>query len=284
MGKDLLAAHAGATLIYYHKDHLSVRASTDGSSGTAVGQQAHYPYGETWYATGTTTDYFFTSYKRDAESGNDYAVFRYDVNRLGRFSSPDPIVGSFAAPQSLNRYAYVAGDPVNRIDPNGLQFFDDFFSPPFGFCSPFPFRVTLLIDGFEVPGFFLCRSLFGVRGTIRRILCKIECNLSFFEDIVICRLESGACGDTCDQLFLRGSAAWAACIANCAKDLEACLHVQEAPARSACEAALRKGACATQDIEASGPFFLRHATPADGSAACSWNSLPHHGLEPCALG
>ena len=160
LGKDLLAAYAGATLIYYHRDHLSVRTITDGTSGTVVGQQAHYPYAETWYATGTTTDYRFTSYKRDAESGNDYAVFRYDVNRLGRFASPDPIAGSFAVPQSLNRYGYVAGDPVNRIDPAGLRGFDDFFPPPFGFCSPFPFRVTLLIDGLEVPPFLICpRSL-----------------------------------------------------------------------------------------------------------------------------
>ena len=39
---------------------------------------------------------------------------------LARFTSPDPLVGSFAAPQSLNRYAYVSNDPINFTDPSGL--------------------------------------------------------------------------------------------------------------------------------------------------------------------
>ncbi len=46
---------------------------------------------------------------------NDYAVFRYHVNRLGRFSSPDPLAGSIANLQSLNRYAYVSNDPIQSV-------------------------------------------------------------------------------------------------------------------------------------------------------------------------
>jgi hypothetical protein len=34
---------------------------------------------------------------------------------------PDPIGGSISSPQSLNRYAYTSNDPVNRVDPLGLQ-------------------------------------------------------------------------------------------------------------------------------------------------------------------
>jgi RHS repeat-associated protein len=90
------------------------------SSGNVIGQQAHYPYGEQWYAQSTTTKWFFTDYERDSESGNDYASFRYGVNRLGRFASPDLLAGSIGDPQSLNRYAYVRDDPVNGVDPLGL--------------------------------------------------------------------------------------------------------------------------------------------------------------------
>ena len=46
---------------------------------------------------------------------------RYDVNRLGRFSSSDPLAGSLGDPQSLNRYAYVRNDPISLIDPSGLS-------------------------------------------------------------------------------------------------------------------------------------------------------------------
>jgi RHS repeat-associated protein len=99
------------------------------SSGNVIGQQAHYPFWESWYQNNTTTKWTFTSgvypkrsrRERDAESGNDYATFRYNVNRLGRFASPDPLAGSAPDPQSLNRYAYVRDDPVNLVDPLGLR-------------------------------------------------------------------------------------------------------------------------------------------------------------------
>src|SRR5260370_9981543 len=46
---------------------------------------------------------------------------RYHVNRLGRFSSPDPLGGSISNPQFLNRYAYVLNSPLSFADPLGLD-------------------------------------------------------------------------------------------------------------------------------------------------------------------
>jgi RHS repeat-associated protein len=115
----LLAKIEGTATQYYQQDHLSTRLMTD-STGTKIGEQGHFPYGETWYVTNTTTKWEFTSYERDAESGNDYAMARYHVNRLGRFSSPDLIPGSAGNPQSLNKFAYVHNDPTNRVDPSGM--------------------------------------------------------------------------------------------------------------------------------------------------------------------
>jgi RHS repeat-associated protein len=118
-GGALVAKIESGSTTYYHPDHLSVRLMTD-SSGNVIGQQGHYPFGESWYENNTTTKWLFTTYERDAESGNDYATFRYDVNRLGRFASPDPLGGSPSDPRSVNRYAYVLNDPVNLVDPLGL--------------------------------------------------------------------------------------------------------------------------------------------------------------------
>jgi RHS repeat-associated protein len=122
-GSQLLATLTGppasATANYHIADHLSPRVTTD-STGAIVGQQAHFPFGEDWYASSSTTKFKFTSYERDSESGNDYAMMRTSVNRLGRFSSPDPLAGSIINPQSLNRYAYVLNDSTNRADPWGL--------------------------------------------------------------------------------------------------------------------------------------------------------------------
>jgi RHS repeat-associated protein len=107
-------------LQYYHPDHLSPRVTTD-SSGNVIGQQGHYPFGESWYASSTTTKYLFTSYERDTESGNDYAQARTYVNRLGRFASPDPLAGLIGDPQSLNRYSYVRNEPIDFEDPSGMK-------------------------------------------------------------------------------------------------------------------------------------------------------------------
>jgi RHS repeat-associated protein len=117
-GSALLAKVEGTATQYYHSDHLSARVMTD-SSGNKIGEQGHFPYGETWYATNTTTKWEFTTYERDSESGNDYAMARYHVNRLGRFSSPDLLAGSSGDPQSLNKYSYVRNDPANLVDPSG---------------------------------------------------------------------------------------------------------------------------------------------------------------------
>jgi RHS repeat-associated protein len=115
---------------YYHRDHLSNRLSTN-ASGTVVAQSGHFPYGEQWYATGSSSKWIFTTYQRDFNSGNDYAMARYYLNRLGRFTSPDPMAGSAADPQSLNRYAYARSDSVNLTDPSGLN-----FGFLFGLCFP----------------------------------------------------------------------------------------------------------------------------------------------------
>ncbi|MCI0720190.1 MAG: RHS repeat-associated core domain-containing protein [Acidobacteria bacterium] len=117
-GSNLLATIEGGTTKYHHQDHLSVRVNTD-SAGTVIGQQGNCPYGEAWYST-SATKWRFTSYERDPESTLDYAMFRYDNSRLGRFMQTDPIAGSVSDPQSLNLYAYTRNDPLNLVDPLGL--------------------------------------------------------------------------------------------------------------------------------------------------------------------
>lgn len=40
---------------------------------------------------------------------------------MGRFQSGDPLGGDITGPQTLNRYSYVRNNPVNLIDPSGLD-------------------------------------------------------------------------------------------------------------------------------------------------------------------
>ena len=118
-GAALLAKVDSTGTHYYHQDHLSNRLVTD-SSGNTYAQLGHFPYGESWYNT-NGDKLLFTTYERDAESGNDYAQARSYVNRLGRFSSLDPLAGDIGDPQSLNRYSYVRDMPVMAVDPTGMD-------------------------------------------------------------------------------------------------------------------------------------------------------------------
>jgi RHS repeat-associated protein len=130
-GTALLAKIEGGSTLYYHRDHLSNRVLTD-TSGNSVSQSGHFPFGESWYGTGTSTKWTFTTYERDSESGNDYSLARHYVNRLARFSSPDSLSGSSGNPQSLNRYTYALNDPINLVDPTGrycVYYANDFGNP-----------------------------------------------------------------------------------------------------------------------------------------------------------
>lgn len=58
-------------------------------------------------------------------------MMRHYNRYWSRFYQPDPYDGAydFTDPQSFNRYAYVQNDPVNFVDPSGLDG-DDFFNDP----------------------------------------------------------------------------------------------------------------------------------------------------------
>jgi RHS repeat-associated protein len=68
--------------------------------------------------------YRYTSYERDGD-GVDQALMRSYHGWWARFNEPDPWEGSYdlTDPQSFNRYTYVQNDPVNYVDPSGLDRF-----------------------------------------------------------------------------------------------------------------------------------------------------------------
>jgi len=115
-GSKLLATVTGTAVTYHHPDHLSNRLETD-SSGATTRTFGDLPFGESWYETGVSDKWKFTTYERDTESGLDYAVQRYYGNGYGRFTSVDRLAGSLLNPQSLNRYSYVANDKPNAVAP-----------------------------------------------------------------------------------------------------------------------------------------------------------------------
>ncbi|QOY92235.1 RHS repeat-associated core domain-containing protein [Paludibaculum fermentans] len=84
---------------------------------------SYYPYGEQQSGNASADREKFATYTRDGVSSLDYAQNRYYSPQFGRFTTADPYQGIRIGenPQSWNMYAYVANDPVNYLDPRGLN-------------------------------------------------------------------------------------------------------------------------------------------------------------------
>ena len=138
LGRDLIGTLDRATgepqVVSYARDHLgSQRAEVwalDASTATDL-----WPYGALarTKAAGTAPSladgaHLFTGHERehmdtapapDPLQDLDYMHARYYSFRRGRFLSVDPVGGEVGLSQSWNRYAYVRGNPIRTIDPDG---------------------------------------------------------------------------------------------------------------------------------------------------------------------
>jgi RHS repeat-associated protein len=86
----------------------------------------YYAFGETRLSTGTMfTDRLFTGQRQIAELGIYHYNARFYSPKLGRFLSADTLMSGFASPQNLNRFAYVANNPVRYTDPSGHMLMAD---------------------------------------------------------------------------------------------------------------------------------------------------------------
>jgi RHS repeat-associated protein len=118
-----IAKKTGATVKYFHSDHLgSTRLVTD-SSGQPTFESDYKPFGQDANATGTEK-YTFTGQYSEADIGLYYFGARWYDASLGRFISEDPIKGSMLSSQSQNPYVYCMNNPLRYVDPSGMMTVD----------------------------------------------------------------------------------------------------------------------------------------------------------------
>jgi len=113
---------AEPVIYHYRLDHLGTPRVVTDAGNRVVGRHSYHPFGPE-LSDGQLTEpaasrLRYTGQERYLEL--DYMHARYYSPGMGRFLSPDPILGSLLTPQSWNRYAYVLNNPTNLVDPYGL--------------------------------------------------------------------------------------------------------------------------------------------------------------------
>jgi RHS repeat-associated protein len=102
--------------IYYHADGLGSIVKKTNQAGNVVASYQYDAFGNIQIGA-SDGGYAFTGREWDPETGFYYYRARYYDPQTGRFLSEDPI--GFAG--GINFYAYVNDNPVNFLDPLGLD-------------------------------------------------------------------------------------------------------------------------------------------------------------------
>ena len=117
-----------SSLVFGHDGHGSTRILTDeaGAIAESNGTPQIYHYDAYGNAIGfdpeaALTTLLYSGEQFDARIQQQYLRARYYDAATGRFNRLDPFAGNTRDPQSLHKYLYTHGDPVNGIDPKGLM-------------------------------------------------------------------------------------------------------------------------------------------------------------------
>jgi RHS repeat-associated protein len=101
---------------WLHRNHLQEVVGADYSNlvGGTPGWSWKHPRP---FSSGGSDQ--FTGHKHDSETGLKYFGARYYHEAAARWTSPDAVLYHRYDPQSVNKYAYVRNDPVNKVDLDG---------------------------------------------------------------------------------------------------------------------------------------------------------------------
>ncbi len=118
-------AFASDTVIFYHTDPAGTPIAMSDSKGKIIWKADYKPFGEEKAVTGTVeNDKMFVGKEKDKETGLYYFGARYLKDKIGRFTSVDPVgirESDLLNPQKLNRYAYALNNPYRYVDPDGRE-------------------------------------------------------------------------------------------------------------------------------------------------------------------
>lgn len=113
-----IATVDNSALYYVHTDHLGAPLALTDSSGTVQWKGAYDPYGNVTVEVSTLEQtQRFPGQRYNKETGLHYNYFRDYDPEIGRYLQSDPI----GLNGGINTYGYVGANPLNYVDPWGLE-------------------------------------------------------------------------------------------------------------------------------------------------------------------
>lgn len=106
---------------YFLQDHQGNNRVIAAQNGTVEEVNHYYPSGGVFGSSSSVQPYKYNGKELDRSSGlnwHDYGARMYDA-ALGRWHAVDPMAERY---HSSTPYSYCGGDPVNRIDPTGMDY------------------------------------------------------------------------------------------------------------------------------------------------------------------
>jgi len=127
LGEQPLATiRSGEVAYYYHNDHLGTPQILTDDTGTVSWKSFYTPFGEAVISVETVENPFrFPGQYYEQETGLHYNWNRYYDPKTGRYLTPDPI----GLEGGISLWPYVQDNPINSVDPEGLQRITPKFDP-----------------------------------------------------------------------------------------------------------------------------------------------------------
>ena len=108
---------SSGTYRYYTHDHLGSTRALWSQAKASLGTYEYTPYGRAYWTSAPAISHMYTGHMWDGTAQLYYAPYRYYSPATARWTTRDPL-GMVDGP---NMYAYVKGNPVRYVDPQGLK-------------------------------------------------------------------------------------------------------------------------------------------------------------------
>ena len=122
-GLGLIGQETGSEYTNYHFDLRGSTVALTNNQGQVTERFQYSPYGVLLSGNAEKTPFLFNGMYGVMTDSNGlyYMRARFYSPKIRRFVNQDILLGNIDDGQTLNRYAYVTGRPVNFVDPFGLE-------------------------------------------------------------------------------------------------------------------------------------------------------------------